>query len=129
MFIFCCECKKNVEAELISGKDIYKNRPDLSTVPFWQCNFCGNYVGCHRRSKSKTKPLGCIPTKELRNARSHIHALMDPLWKNKHVTRSSIYAYLSEKMGFDYHTADILSIEDARLVYRHLKNFIKEKQI
>lgn len=129
MFIFCCGCGKPTRARLVNGKDIYPGRDDLCAIPFWLCDTCGNYVGCHHKSKNRTKPLGCIPTKEVRNARSHIHKLMDPLWENEHVSRRDIYSYLSDKMECEYHTADILSVEDARKVYRHLLNFIKEKQL
>ena len=121
--IYCCGCKKYVEADLVDGKTIYPSRQDLHKLPFWICRRCNNYVGCHNKTKDPTKPLGCIPTAELRNARTHIHALLDPLWLSKQYTRSYVYARLSELLGYQYHTSELRTIEEARRVYRVLKQF------
>lgn len=116
MEIYCCECKTKVAAILTTGKEIYPHREDLCGLPFWQCPNCKKYVGCHKNSKNK--PLGNIPTKEIRNARQHIHALIDPLWKDGFITRDNFYNELSSKLGWGYHTANIRSIDEARQVYK-----------
>jgi hypothetical protein len=116
MKIYCCGCKKEVKSRLTDGKEIYPNRPDLYSLPFWKCDTCNNYVGCHHKTKNRTKPLGCIPTKEIKNARQHIHAILDPIWKNGHMKRGEIYKIISQKIGYQFHTADIKSVEDARKI-------------
>ncbi len=121
MEIHCCGCNHKVEARLTSGKEIYSHRPDLFNLPFWKCDSCNNYVGCHHKTKNKTKPLGCIPTKEIKNARKHIHILLDPIWKKGLISRGELYSILSEKIGKKYHTAEIQSVSDARLVYKAIK--------
>jgi hypothetical protein len=108
-------------ARLTDGAEIYPHRPDLATLPFWRCDRCGNYVGCHHKTKNPTEPLGNIPTPELRKARNHIHAVLDPLWKSKRFKRKELYAILSDHMGFQYHTAHLRSLEEARKVYRFVK--------
>lgn len=132
MSIYCCECKKDIKARLTDGKEIYNHRQDLYDLPFWKCDTCNNYVGCHHKTKDRTRPLGNIPNKQLRNARNHIHALLDPIWKNssnKRKTRGIIYNELSKRLGYDYHTAQIKTIEEARNVYRLLKDcLLKEFQ-
>lgn len=119
--IMCCGCGDKVIARLTSGKEIYPHRKDLHNLPFWKCDVCGNYVGCHHKTKNPTEPLGNIPTPDLRNARNHIHAILDPLWKTKKYKRSELYQKISDYMGFGYHTAQIRSIDEARKVYRFLK--------
>lgn len=121
--IHCCGCNEKVEARLTNGAEIYPHRPDLHGLPFWRCDRCKNYVGCHHKTKNRTRPLGNIPTKELREARKHIHAILDPMWKsrgkgNKRKTRTKIYERLSEQLGWKYHTACIRSVDEARKVYR-----------
>lgn len=117
--IFCCGCKKDVYARLTDGKEIYPHRPDLYFLPFWKCDTCRNFVGCHHKTKDRTKPLGNIPTPELKKARQHIHRILDPLWKNKIIPRGKIYAHISHSLGLkEYHTGEITSIETARKVYR-----------
>lgn len=124
MQIYCCGCRKNVEARLTNGLEVYSNIEPLRTIPFWKCDGCGNFVGCHYKSKSKkTQPLGSIPTKELREARKHIHALLDPIWRTGLATRKEVYAYLSEQLGKEYHTGDLSTLEEARDVYRLIKRF------
>jgi hypothetical protein len=126
--IFCCGCGCEVPARLTDGAEIYPHLADkpLGKVPFWKCDCCGNYVGTKHKTKNPTEPLGVIPTPELRNARRHIHALMDPMWKSKKIRRSEIYARLSEALGYQYHTAEIRTITDARRVYRMLQQIQQE---
>jgi len=100
------------------GKEIYPHRADLYQKPFWKCDRCGNYVGCHWKTGNPTRPLGNIPTKEIRNARQHIHKILDPLWKSKRFKRGHIYGKLSNALGYQYHTGEIKSVEDARCVYK-----------
>jgi hypothetical protein len=103
---------------LTNGGEVYPHRPDLWDLPFWKCDGCGNYVGCHWKTKDRTRPLGIIPTKELKNARQHIHRILDPIWQNGKMPRGKLYARLASELGLkEYHTAEIKTVEDARRVY------------
>ena len=127
--IWCCGCNEGVEARLTDGEEIYSHRRDLYDLPFWKCDTCGNFVGCHHKTKNRTRPLGVIPTKELKNARKHIHALIDPMWKSKKIRRGDLYKELAACLGVEeYHTAEIKDIEFARKVYKcgqRIRNEIK----
>ena len=118
MEIYCCGCQKDVSARLTDGAEIYPHRSDLKSLPFWRCDECGNYVGCHHKTKNRTQPLGIIPTAELMKARGHIHKLIDPIWQSGKMTRKEMYKRLSKELGWKYHTANLKSIEEARQVYR-----------
>ena len=128
MEIYCCGCGKPAQAFLTDGKEIYPHRQDLAEIPFWKCISCDNYVGCHHKTKNPTKPLGNIPDKEMRNARQHIHKILDPFWQNhpeKFRARGWIYRWLGQKLGKEgYHTAEIRTIEEAKEVW-HLVKSIK----
>lgn len=123
MKIYCCGCNADIEARLTDGAEIYKHRPDLKSLPFWKCDKCGNFVGCHHKTKHRTKPLGCIPTAEIKEARKHIHALLDPIWQSGKMSRKEIYGKLTAKLGKQYHTAEIRSIDEAREVYKTLQGY------
>lgn len=116
--IHCCGCGKDVTARLTNGKEIYPHREDLWAIPFWKCDSCLNYVGCHYKVGTGIKPLGVIPTYELRGARQRIHAIIDPLWKTKKVNRNKLYAEISKEVGFEYHSAEIRTLEQAETVYK-----------
>lgn len=118
MRLHCCGCNDTVYPRLTDGAEIYPHRKDLHDLPFWKCDTCGNFVGCHYKTKNRTKPLGCIPTAEIKKARMHIHAILDPIWKGGKMTRNEIYKTLSDKLGWNYHTANIRSVDEARNVYR-----------
>lgn len=119
--IYCCGCGAEIEARLTDGREIYPHRPDLSALPFWRCDACKNFVGCHHKTAQPTTPLGCIPTPEIKRARQHIHRILDPLWKGKKGLRSKVYAELASRMGVkEYHTAEIRTVDEARIVYRHV---------
>jgi hypothetical protein len=122
--IYCCGCTSDVSACLTKGSEVYPHRADLAQLTFWKCDTCGNFVGCH---KGSYKPLGCIPTPELKNARMHIHAILDPLWQEGHISRQEAYRRISKALGVsEYHTAEIRSLEDARQVYRIVLNIRRE---
>ena len=102
--IFWTGCGKGIQARLTDGKEIYPHRPDLAELPFWKCDACGNHVGCHHKTNNPTLPLGIIATKELKNARQHIHRILDPLWENGGMSRGKVYAILTEKLGYKFLT-------------------------
>lgn len=110
MKIYCCNCAADVNAKQITGKIVYPHRRDLHSLPFWQCPTCFNFVGCHHKSNTPTKPLGCIPSNEIKAIRRQIHAKLDPIWKGKTHSRSYVYKFLSSKLGYQYHTAEIRSV-------------------
>jgi hypothetical protein len=120
MKIYCCGCKKEVNARLTNGDEIYRNRKGrlfLAFTPFWKCDKCKNYVGIHKNSKYK-KPLGVIPTQQIRRARQFIHKELDSLWQEGHFKRREIYEKISKELGYKYHTAWLKDIEEARKVYK-----------
>lgn len=116
--IWCCGCSEFVRAELIDGSEVYPHRKDLHSLPFWRCPSCRNYVGCHHKTKDRTRPLGNIPTRQLREVRMKIHERLDPLWKSGLWNRSTLYRTLSDELGYRFHTAEIRNIEQAREIYR-----------
>lgn len=126
MKLWCCECADYVEARLTNGAEVYPHRADLADLPFWRCDACGNWVGCHHKTKNRTKPLGNIPSPELKVARGQIHALIDPLWKSKRIGRSELYQRMSDEIGWNYHTASLRTIEEARKAYRIGQKLVRE---
>lgn len=116
--IFCCGCGCDVEARLTDGGETYPSRPDLRSLPFWRCDACGNFVGCHHKTTNRTAPLGCIPTPELKEARKKLHQLIDPIWQSGKMGRRELYEAISREVGWSYHTAKTRSIEEARAAYK-----------
>lgn len=125
MRLWCCQCKTNVEARLTSGAETYPHRPDLAELPRWICDGCRNHVGTHHKTNNPTRPLGNIPSPEMKRARIHIHALIDPLWKSGKVKRKTIYAHLTDKLGRQYHTAELRTIDEARMIYVTARDFVR----
>jgi zinc-finger-containing domain len=117
--IWCCACNITVAARLTNGQEVYPPRRDLWNFPFWRCDACGNSVGCHHKTVDRTKPLGVIASPELKKARQHIHAILDPLWSGNKTKRHEIYHQMSKAMGISkYHTANLRTLEEARDAYR-----------
>ena len=123
--LWCCGCQCVVQPRLTNGTQVYPHRPDLSDLPFWMCDGCENYVGCHHKTTDRTRPLGNIPTKDMRNARQHIHRILDPIWKSGKMPRGKLYARIAAELGIEeYHTAEIRTLDDARRVYRIVKGLV-----
>lgn len=116
MKIYCCNCEKELDCELVKGSVIYPHRQDLSHLNFYRCPKCKQYIGCHPNS---TRPLGVIPTQEMKKARIIIHAMIDPLWKQGKITRGKLYRLIADELGIKhYHTGWTKSIKQCRDVYR-----------
>ena len=131
--IFCVACDGVVEARYTDGGEVYPHRPDLRNLKFWKCDTCKNHVGTHRthsRERGVRKPLGSIPTPELRAIRSQVHKFIDPLWVSGRIKRKELYWWLSEQLGYQYHTANLNSEEEAgrvvKLAQRLSKNLRNE---
>lgn len=114
MKIYCCKCRKKVEAYLVTGDKIYPHRPDLYSKHFYECPKCGNYVGCHGTT---TRPLGCIPSEEIKIMRKRIHALLDPIWKSGKISRGKMYSAISKRLGYTYHTGETKTIQECLKIY------------
>lgn len=124
--IWCCQCETDVPARLTSGAEVYPHRTDLAEVPMWICDGCRNSVGAHRERSMKLAPLGVIASPQIRKARTSIHHLIDPVWKSRRISRRALYAKISEALGYEYHTAEIKTMEEAHAVYRIAKSIIEE---
>jgi hypothetical protein len=112
-----------VDARLTDGREIYPHRADLRGLPFWRCDACKNFVGCHHKTKNRTEPLGCIPTAELKEARKKLHALIDPIWQSGKMGRRELYAAMSRDLGWEYHTAKTRTMDEARAAYRAARKY------
>ena len=121
MKIYCIACSKEVEARLTDGHEIYPHRSDLYGIPFWKCDTCKNYVGCHWKTKQRTKPLGIIATPEIYQLRREIHDKIDPIWRKNKIPRDVIYSRLSKIIGRQYHTGEIRSVEEAQNILKEIK--------
>ncbi len=124
MEIYCCGCGKDVSVRLTDGKEIYPHRQNLYSLPFWKCDDCNNFVGCHHKTKNRTRPLGCIPTQEIKDARKHIHSILDPIWESGKIGRKELYGMISKHIGREYHTAEIRTIDEARDIYRFVRQCV-----
>lgn len=107
MTILCDYCSQ--PARLVHGGVIYphinlfyeKGKPvPVSSRFFWQCVPCRAYVGTHKDSPTN-QPLGRLANAELRNAKKAAHAIFDPLWKEKTMSRSKAYAWLARALEID----------------------------
>lgn len=85
-------------------------------------------MGTHHKTNVPLRPLGFIATPEIVNARKHIHALLDPLWESGKIKRGKAYAYISNRLGYNYHTGEIKSVEQAREVYRIIQKLKEEME-
>lgn len=127
MKILCCGCdNKKIDARLTNGREVYPHREDLFEIPFWKCDTCGNFVGCHHKTDDPTKPLGCIVTKEIKTERYKLHKIIDPLWKIGNHSRTYVYKWLSKKMGKRYHTGNVKNMKDVNKVIDLINEFKKE---
>lgn len=114
--IFCVECQTEKECKMINGDRAYAHRRDLYHKNFWQCPTCLNFVGTHHKGEGRA-PLGCIPNAQMKKIRQQIHIILDPIWRNRTMTRSEVYKKISDEIGYEYHTGELRTLDEARKVY------------
>lgn len=83
-------------SKLVKGQEIYPHRPDLSALNFYRCAPCDAYVGTHKGTKTA---LGTPANAPLRAARSRAHAAFDPIWRERKMSRTRAYAWLSRQLA------------------------------
>jgi hypothetical protein len=114
---------------LTDGREIYPHRSDLGDLPFWKCDKCGNYVGCHHKTRNRTRPLGVIPTKELRRLRQEIHKKLAVI-EDYGMTRNQIYAHMTSSMRLKrkFHTAELKNKTDAKDALYHAQLLLESRK-
>jgi len=110
--LYCGGCERNTNARLTTGREVYPNRPELHLLPLWICDACRNYVGCHHKTDDFTRPLGSIPSKQVRAMRTRLHAIIDPMWKSGRMSRVELYQRLSQWFGRSFHVAELNTVEE-----------------
>ena len=101
--VICPYCKQ--PAKLVPSSRIYGDR-DKNYGMFWHCEKDDAYVGTHKNSKDHI-PLGRLANRELRRWKQNAHAMFDPLWQSKKMTRGEAYAFMQRIMGMTQDEAHI----------------------
>lgn len=91
--ILCPYCQ--VEANYVDSKIVYNGRS------FGMIYLCSNFPTCDARSGTWLggQPLGTLARQELRDLRQTCHAVLDPLWQSKSITRDQAYTLLQKIMN------------------------------
>ena len=94
--VTCPYC--NVPALLVDSAVVFPASRGLIYLCFnWP--ECDARVGCHGVSH---KPLGTPARKLLRGLRIKTHAVLDPFWKEGHLSRCGVYNKLAKAMGIPF---------------------------
>ena len=102
-----CFCGSS--SHLASNSLIYNGR-EYGNGKIWLCDrfpACRGSVGTHPDGR----PLGVIPTEEVKKLRIKLHAIIDPLWqvnngRSKSRNRGSVYGWLNRIMGREIHMGE-----------------------
>lgn len=89
-------------APWVENKEKYGRNYGKSYMAYY-CKQHDTYVGCHNNTR---QPLGTMAGLELRKLRMEVHAKIDPLWRNQGHSRKDLYRYLSDTLGYQYHTGE-----------------------
>lgn len=100
--VVCPYC--SAPAELTDGKRIYPHRPDLWEKLIWACTPCDAYVGCH---PGTSEPLGRLSDAELRREKIAAHAVFDPMWRARRMSRKKAYTWLGKQLGIPFEQTHI----------------------
>jgi len=102
----CGEC--GAPTGLVDGATIHPRRADLAHLRFYACG-CGAYVGVHAGT---LQPLGTPAGPATRAARTAVHRVFDPLWRDRAdasrtVARRDAYRWLADRLGIRFEDCHI----------------------
>lgn len=102
-----CNCCGEPLVVLTGNEAVYK-LPVGQWPWVYLCMSCGAYCGVHPHS---IYPIGTLADRETRALRSALHAMIDPLWKDGHMSRFKVYKMLSRMMrmpdGEEFHIGNL----------------------
>lgn len=141
MNIFCCTCRREVNAVQVSGMTLFPRRPDVWKNKFYQCPYCLNYTSArHDIETGEYKPIGFIASPALRTERIRLHELFDPIWKNDPhpaQSRKGWYKYIACGLygptGKKFHFGELKSFRECQraetMIHKiKAKNRLKKKK-
>jgi hypothetical protein len=119
----CPYCKE--PAQLVTGAEVYRHRPDLARLNFWACFPCGAWVGCKRRVEEikgnrrlvitdGTEPRGRLANAELRSAMAAARDAFNPMWTSGRVDVKGAYSWLAHQLGIPREDCRIDDFDVAR---------------
>ncbi len=83
---------------------------------------CDSYVGVH---EGTTKAKGSLANRELRELRQKVHAVFDPVWKDRGYDRSELYEAAAKTLGVpEFHVGELRESE-ARLFLSNSADLIR----
>lgn len=118
-----------------SGDERYPYRDDHG--PVWMCAACQAWIGIHARS-TRNVPLGRLADAALRDAKSRLHDVLEPLVAGKirrdrvnpFEARARAIRWVAEQLAFDPLPASIhnLSLEQCEQAIAHVEAFIAQRR-
>lgn len=124
--MFCINCQKEVEPQIVTGADIYGPRIFCRDDPYATCPMCNNYG---EYTPNGEVPVSVIPTFQLRRAYNYIDCRLSALWQRKIMTKAEAEALMSSRIyggTRPYRTHEIRTYDEAVEAYQSAKQLYKE---
>ena len=111
MKVYCCGCKKEVEAVRVYGIKLFPNKPTLYKKVFWHCPNCKCFVNSDH--KDTHSPLGTLADSKLRSLRKEIKTILNNLSKYGEFKTPVLYKYMDKKTGKPFNVSHLNTYEEA----------------
>lgn len=119
----CPYCFK--ETQFVDSSTYYSNGVSYGMI--YICRPCDALVGVH---KGTTDALGRLANSSLRKLKKDAHTQFDKIWKDKHMSRSKAYKWLSEQLSLpaEYTHIGMFSEITCQKVIILATNYLNEKK-
>ncbi|KAA1000925.1 hypothetical protein FVF58_39965 [Paraburkholderia panacisoli] len=118
-----------------AGDESYPYREDHG--PVWICTSCQAWIGVHARS-TRNVPLGRLANAQLREAKSHLHDVLEPLVAGKvrrdgvntFEARAKAIRWVATELGFDPMPGSIhmLTLDQCEQALRYVDAFLAPRR-
>lgn len=124
--MLCVNCQKDVDAEIVTGADIYGPKFRFASASYARCPICGNYG---EYATDKEPPFLVIPDFRLRKAHNYIDCVLNLIWMQKKMSKAEMLFRMADLMyngKRPYRTRDIGNYDEACRAYRLATQLKKE---
>lgn len=110
----------NGEVEYIKNSKIYGK--SYGSGYCYHCRSCGAYVGTNKNKPIQA--LGILANKEMRDWKTYCHNIFDKIWRNKIMTRTDAYKWLSNILDIPFNECHFgyFDLSQLKRAYAIIKN-------
>lgn len=116
--IYCCECKKYVHANRVTGTEVLPNYLNCQNKVYFQCPHCSNFVRSNLNNENM--PIGAIQNNEVRLNRVKLTTRLSKLHETH--DKFELSEYINCRIPWRYNPNNLRSVEEINTILKIIED-------